>query len=268
MKNKFRILSMLLCTAFALTVVALAYYVEVTAECKMGPKVVYGYGTTVANSSELLELHGQVAILDDDLNEYGFAYKTIPNPDQDTIKVATGVSKDEFHYYTTEYCVQAAGSITYMTKYGPVHDIQSDEDYFVVTEDGIRALSKKTDNSTELRRQYNNIRADHIFQEFGMSPEQYTYACNFELLNYIEPDAYISIRESMNIEPGTTTPSFYIDGDTIFGVCQDADATNRMYKFTQETDGTWSLCDAQQLQDIGRYQDVYQTFAEFQVTAE
>jgi hypothetical protein len=111
---------------------------------------------------------------------------------------------------------------------------------------------------------YNEARADYIFEEFGMVPEQYTFARDYELLNYVESNEYLAIRTAMNIQVGTTTPSFFIDNDTIFGVCQDVDAVNRMYEFSRAEDGTCSLRNTQQLQDAGRYQDIYQSFSEYQ----
>ena len=39
---------------------------------------------------------------------------------------------------------------------------------------------------------------------------------------------------------------------------------NYQYEFTKTVDGTWELCENQQLQDIGRYQDIYQSFSEYQ----
>ena len=127
-------------------------------------------------------------------------------------------------------------------------------------------ISLNENNS--IRFQYNEARANYIFEKFGMESEEYIPVYDFELLNYIETSEYTAIRETMNIQSGTTVPFFFVDVDTdiIWGVCQDSDAKNFMYKFSKGTDGGWSLCDTQELQDVGRYQDIHQSFSEFEAS--
>ncbi len=62
----------------------------------------------------------------------------------------------------------------------------------------------------------------------------------------------------------TASAYYIIADDAIFGVCQDVDAVNYLYEFTKSADGTWELSENQQLQDVGRYQDIYQSFSEYQ----
>lgn len=133
------------------------------------------------------------------------------------------------------------------------------------TDSGLTAQADTEDSATEeAKRSYSEIRANYIFEQFDMSPEQYSFAWFYELLDYVETDDYTSILGAMGIQPGTTSPAFFIEGDTIFGVCQDSDAVNYMYEFSKSADDTWELSNTQQLQDTGRYQDIYQSFSDYQ----
>lgn len=121
-----------------------------------------------------------------------------------------------------------------------------------------------TESDTEGERyNYNKARASYIFEQFDMAPEQYSFALGYELLAYMETEYYTYIRDAMQI-PVATVPSFFVDEETVFGVCQDSDAVNYMYEFSKSADDTWELSDIQQLQDIGRYQDIYQSFSDYQ----
>lgn len=113
------------------------------------------------------------------------------------------------------------------------------------------------------RRKYNELRANYIFEKFDMNPSEYSYVCNFDLMNYIEIEEYNYFRESMNIIEGTTAPSFYVGDGVIFGVCQDEKAVNHLYEFSATDEKTWELHDKKHFQDIGRYQDIFQSFQEF-----
>ena len=115
-----------------------------------------------------------------------------------------------------------------------------------------------------LRDLYTESRAEYIFGEFGMDPASYTPMRDFELLGSIPADDYIAMREALDIQIGTTVPFFFVSDDVIYGVCQDADAINRMCEFSKETDGSWALRDTREPQDAGRYQDIHQSFREFQ----
>ncbi len=133
------------------------------------------------------------------------------------------------------------------------------------TDPGLTAQADTADSATEeAKHNYSEIRASYIFEQFDMSPEQYTFAWFYELLDYVETDDYTSILGAMGIQPGTTSPAFFIEGDTIFGVCQDSDAVNYMYEFSKSADDTWELSNTQQLQDTGRYQDICQSFSDYQ----
>lgn len=122
-----------------------------------------------------------------------------------------------------------------------------------------------TESDTEGERyNYNKARASYIFEQFDMAPEQYSFALGYELLAYMETEYYTYIRDAMQIQSVATVPSFFVDEETVFGVCQDSDAVNYMYEFSKSADDTWELSDIQQLQDIGRYQDIYQSFSDYQ----
>ena len=124
------------------------------------------------------------------------------------------------------------------------------------------AVSSLNDTE-EAKHDYSEIRVNHIFETFNMPPEQYTFAWFYELLDYVETDDYTYILSAMGIQPGSTSPSFFIGDDILFCVCQDPDAVNYLYEFTKSEDGMWELSETRQLQDIGRYQDVYQSFSEY-----
>ncbi len=138
----------------------------------------------------------------------------------------------------------------------------TDEDYFTYRRDN--ALEEVNSERDELRNDYIEERANYIFEQFGYIPQDYTFVCSFDLLNYVDTDQYLEIREAMNIQPGTTTPCFFIDDGTIFGVCQDKEALSSLYTFTKESGG-WLLEGIQQNQEDGCYQDICQSFPEFQM---
>lgn len=39
-------------------------------------------------------------------------------------------------------------------------------------------------------------------------------------IGYVEANDYVAIQEAMDIQPGTTAPSFFAADDTIFGICK------------------------------------------------
>lgn len=122
-------------------------------------------------------------------------------------------------------------------------------------------------HSKELRYAYNQTRAEYLLEQFGISPEPYAFAYDYELLNYMETKPYLFIRETLHVQPVITAPSYFVEGGVIFGVCQDQDAVNHLFEFAKSDDGTWVLKDSRELQDTGRYQDVHQSFAEFEAAA-
>ena len=271
MRKKSRTIIAFVFTAAVVAVVAFAYYADVVATHTVTLNGISGYSTIEANTnSGLTELYTQAAILDDDYNEYGCGNNTVSNPTVSTIR-ATATAPDRSLRTGSNYYVQAYGHIKYMTKYGEEKLYYTDEDYFTYYDhlkSGSGDVMEVVDSYRDDRGvDYNETRANYIFEEFGMNPEHYTYACNYELMGYIETDKYLAIRTAMDIQAGTTTPSFFIDDDTIYGVCQNAAAVNLLYEFFKEADGNWTLCNTRQLQDVGRYQDVYQSFSNFQKTS-
>jgi beta-lactamase regulating signal transducer with metallopeptidase domain len=116
---------------------------------------------------------------------------------------------------------------------------------------------------------YQRTRAIYIFNQFGLNEELYDYAWSFEAWKYISTDDYRTIIDSVVIPVGATSPCYFIskDGNTVYYVFQDTEAVNYMYVFTLGDEGTLQLSDVQTKQDVGRYQDIYQSFSEYQATA-
>lgn len=277
MKKRIRAIALVLCAVLAMSIAASAYYIEsLTASHKVVISGVLGYGDIELNGVGVVtELFVQADVLDDDDNSYGFDSETAENPTEPTLRATAYAPKSQLTNGKTYY-VQAYGLFKYMTKYGEMveradHAVQ---DRFVYRRSDASSSLEVMDSqettythSPELDSQYSEARASHIFETFDMPSEQYDFAWNYELLDYVEANDYVAIREAMDIQPGTTSPSFFIDEETIFGVCQDVDAVNYLYEFTKSADGAWELSETQQLQDSGRYQDIYQSFSEFQAAA-
>lgn len=258
------VLAICVCAFCALTVTVSAYYADVVASHTVTTTGVSGYSTITANSkSGLIELYTQAEIMDDDLNSYGFGNKNLPNPKVDTLKATATAAKSKLTS-GKEYYVQGYGHIKYMTKYGEQKDYYTDEDYFTYRKNASIAVGAA--DVQRLRSQYSEERARYIFEEFNMTPDQYDFAWNQELLDYVTTDNYLSIRGTMNIQAGTTTPSFFINDEKIFGVCQDANAVSYIYEFSESSDGLWILINTQQQQDAGRYEEICQSFDAYQAT--
>ena len=80
----------------------------------------------------------------------------------------------------------------------------------------------------------------------------------------METEDSVAMKETLAAAPRITLPSFFIGNDVIFGVCQDIDAVNYLYEFAKNSDGHWDLVDTQRLQADGCYQDVYESYSEYQ----
>lgn len=268
MKKKNCIIAIIMVAILTLSITASAYFADVYAEHWFTDLWIYGSSTIEPNTdSGLSELYAQVSIQDGDLNEYGFNNRTVKNPTISRMKVTASARKSSIPPEVAELIIVAYGHIKYMTKYGEQKDYWTDDDAFFTSEYYTSGVAEK-DNSynREIGVLYNETRANYIFESFGMNPTQYVYACDFDLLEYTEVDEYLSIREYMNIQNGTTTPSFFIKDNTIFGVCQDVTAMNYIYEFMKDSDGKWILRNTQRLQDVGRYQDLFQSFSDYQAT--
>lgn len=63
----------------------------------------------------------------------------------------------------------------------------------------------------------------------------------------------------------TTTATFFTDSDfsVIYGVCQDEDATNRLYEFCLTEDGDWVLEPEEPLREAGRYAELVEDLEGF-----
>ena len=137
------------------------------------------------------------------------------------------------------YYVQGYGYIKYMTKYGEETKRYNDEKYLYYQKSAKNAEQVEIDESSKLRLAYNEERAAYILDSIAM-------------------------KETLATEPKITLPSFFIGNDVIFGVCQDTDAVNYLYEFAKNSDGHWDLVDTQRLQVDGCYQDVYESYSEYQ----
>lgn len=274
MRKRIRIVAGMVCAVLALSVTASAYYIKyVEGSHKVILTGIQAYSDIELNGvGTVTELATQASVMDDDLNSYGFGVETVENPTEATLRAAAYAPRSKLTNGATYY-IQAYGHFKYMTRYGesdPVWETDDSDRFVYWRSDASSSLEmmdaqgSMSDHSPELDSQYSEIRAEHIFGTFDMSAEQYAFAWDFALLDYVGASDYAAILESMDIQPGTTTPSFFIDDDTIFGVCQDMDAVNYLYEFTRSADGAWELTDTQQLQDIGRYQDICQSFCEYQ----
>jgi len=237
MKKKNCIIAIIMVAILTLSITASAYFADVYAEHWFTDLWIYGSSTIEPNTdSGLSELYAQVSIQDGDLNEYGFNNRTVKNPTISSMKVTASARKSSIPPEVAELIIVAYGHIKYMTKYGEQKDYWTDDDAFFTSEYYTSGVAEK-DNSynREIGVLYNETRANYIFESFGMNPTQYVYACDFDLLEYTEVDEYLSIREYMNIQNGTTTPSFFIKDNTIFGVCQDVTAMNYIYEFMKDS---------------------------------
>lgn len=274
MKKKSRIIAGIMCAVLALSITASAYYIEsIKGSHKVVLTGIQAYSDVELNAVGVVtELVSQAAVMDDDLNSYGTGVETVENPTEVTLRATAYAPRSKLTNGATYY-VQAYGHFRYMTKYGESEPERKtdDKDRFVYWRSDASSSLELMDSQeatlahrSELDSQYSEARANHIFETFDMSSEQYAFAWNFGLLDYVEANSYVAILEAMDIQPGTTTPSFFIADDAIFGVCQDVDAVNYLYEFTKSADGMWELSETQQLQDVGRYQDIYQSFSEYQ----
>ncbi len=264
MKKKSRILTVLLLACYILTIPASAYYASVTASYEVLRAGIKGYSTIEANTDTgLSELLTQVNIVDENLVLYEFDNETLENPKVSTLTAVVGASRstleDNMGYY-----VQGYGYIKYMTKYGEETKRYNDEKYLYYQKSAKNAEQVETDESSKLRLAYNEERAAYILDSFGKIPDQYEFASDYELLDYVETEDYIAMKETLATEPKITLPSFFIGNDVIFGVCQDTDAVNYLYEFAKNSDGHWDLVDTQRLQVDGCYQDVYESYSEYQ----
>ena len=69
----------------------------------------------------------------------------------------------------------------------------------------------------------------------------------------------------MDVPSGSTTPSFFLTEDTtiVYVIFQDDTALNHLYKFTLSEDDNSYTVEYSSNQDIGRYQEVFESFSEY-----
>lgn len=123
-------------------------------------------------------------------------------------------------------------------------------------------VGKETTNvqKDQMKSCYRYDRSKYIFEKFDKTAEQYAFAWDYELLDYVETDTYTAIRNAVDIQAGTTTPSFFIGDDVIFCVFQDVDAVNHCVVFNESLDGAWNIGDILTQQDNA----AYPSFSEYQ----
>lgn len=267
MKKKICWIAMALTVSLALSLTASAYYADVVATHGISRKGMVGFSTITANTDwGLNEMMAQVQIYDLDLETYGFNTQTLVKPTVDTLKV---FKASDPLTVGKEYFVQAFGKITYPVGIG-VEEEQSyhDEDYFVYKEYGTRSVVEEAEIEEKLAvsRAYSLERADYLFRQFGMNPDDYLVLHTLEIYDYVKVEPAAFMYASL-VGRGivTTAATFFADTDfsVIYGVCQDEDAVNRLYEFRPAEDGDWTLAHEETMQDSGRYADVVESLDTF-----
>ena len=112
---------------------------------------------------------------------------------------------------------------------------------------------------------YQEERADWIFQKFEMNPDDYNYAWFYELSSYVGTDAFVTIFDIIDLPAGATSDSYFVNNamDTVYCVFQDKDAVNYLYEFTKEDD-VWQLSKVETRQDEGKYSETQQSYADYE----
>ena len=119
--------------------------------------------------------------------------------------------------------------------------------------------------SGTLKEAYHRERSEYLFRSFGMNPSDYQYAQDYYALNYLDTDAYTSMRK-VYFKSGITLPSFFIteDAEAVYVVFQDENALNYMYKFTRAVDGSTYTSECFTMQEDARYQDAVLSYSEYE----
>lgn len=160
------------------------------------------------------------------------------------------------------------GYIKYMTKYGLVQqpeDIGESISRKTFTYNGRSAEPVLSDSMPEAMLDYQEERADWIFQKFEMNPDDYNYAWFYELSSYVGTDAFVTIFDIIDLPAGATSDSYFVNNamDTVYCVFQDKDAVNYLYEFTKEDD-VWQLSKVETRQDEGKYSETQQSYADYE----
>lgn len=122
-----------------------------------------------------------------------------------------------------------------------------------------------SDSMPEAMLDYQEERADWIFQKFEMNPDDYNYAWFYELSSYVGTDAFVTIFDIIDLPAGATSDSYFVNNamDTVYCVFQDKDAVNYLYEFTKEDD-VWQLSKVETRQDEGKYSETQQSYADYE----
>ena len=166
------------------------------------------------------------------------------------------------------YTIVGGGYIKYMTKYGLVQqpeDIGESISRKTFTYNGRSAEPVLSDSMPEAMLDYQEERADWIFQKFEMNPDDYNYAWFYELSSYVGTDAFVTIFDIIDLPAGATSDSYFVNNamDTVYCVFQDKDAVNYLYEFTKEDD-VWQLSKVETRQDEGKYSETQQSYADYE----
>ena len=133
------------------------------------------------------------------------------------------------------------------------------------TYNGRSAEPVLSDSMPEAMLDYQEERADWIFQKFEMNPDDYNYAWFYELSSYVGTDAFVTIFDIIDLPAGATSDSYFVNNamDTVYCVFQDKDAVNYLYEFTKEDD-VWQLSKVETRQDEGKYSETQQSYADYE----
>lgn len=259
-KTRYIVISLIMC--LGLCGIAYAFDCFSYADYHTNTRGVVGTGTTETNSTDV-SIYAQVAILDDDLNEYAFDSITRENPTYKSV-TARAQAIDGTLTRGVRYKVQSYGRVDFMTKYGPDYEYDTDSVSFTFNLGNTRTVDRT--GISDMQLLYQNERADYIFEKFGLNAGQYIYTWDVDVMQYVTPKTYTYMREIMDINPGDTSPSFFVDeeNNTIYGVYQDTNAVNHLFTFCESENGEWYTNGTQTAQDLASYANAIGSFSEFE----
>lgn len=176
---------------------------------------------------------------------------------------------------STSFPMEYGETVTITASYSPA---SASVDFGLIDSDGVFYPSRKTftyngrsaepvlsDSMPEAMLDYQEERADWIFQKFEMNPDDYNYAWFYELSSYVGTDAFVTIFDIIDLPAGATSDSYFVNNamDTVYCVFQDKDAVNYLYEFTKEDD-VWQLSKVETRQDEGKYSETQQSYADYE----
>lgn len=245
---------------------ALAYECYITPSYQSVSRGAVVSSTTETNGI-VSELYALVALLDENMETIDSASRTKADPTTTSL-TASVQAYDGTLKHGKMYTIVGGGYIKYMTKYGLVQqpeDIGESISRKTFTYNGRSAEPVLSDSMPEAMLDYQEERADWIFQKFEMNPDDYNYAWFYELSSYVGTDAFVTIFDIIDLPAGATSDSYFVNNamDTVYCVFQDKDAVNYLYEFTKEDD-VWQLSKVETRQDEGKYSETQQSYADYE----